>query len=222
MALAAAWAFFGWNLMAPIYSNILLLTLALLLFVLLTRPDWKQTGLMALLFCCFWPYTRYMLCGMPEIICFAMLIFYWGLLINTAEKETGRKVALLFLTGGVMTLMRPYLILFMLAPAYLWIRRRKWVGAGGSLAVLGVTAGCYVLIKHYLGAEYFTPLFKTEWLEPFLQGHILGASREYWLRFIMKGGLSWLSRWRAFGAAWRKGRFLRFILQCCCFYCGNV
>ena len=30
-----------------------------------------------------------------------------------------------------------------------------------------------MLIKHYLGAAYFTPLFKTEWLNPFLQGHIL-------------------------------------------------
>ncbi len=178
---------FGWNLMAPVYSNILLLTLALLLFVLLTGPSWKQLGLMTLLFCCFWPYTRYMLCGMPEIICFAMLIVYWGLLINTAEEETGGKVALLFLTGGVMTLMRPYLILFMLAPAYLWIRRRKGLGAAGSLAVLGVTAGAYGLIKHYLGAEYFTPLFKTEWLTPILQGHILGGIKGILAKIYYEG-----------------------------------
>ena len=45
---------FGWDLMAPVYSNILLLTAAVFLFVLLTRPKWKQLGLMALLFCCFW------------------------------------------------------------------------------------------------------------------------------------------------------------------------
>lgn len=166
---------FGWNLMAPIYSNILLLTVAVFLFVLLAKPGWKQLGLMALLFCCFWPYTRYMLCGMPEIICFSMLIIYWGLLIHTAEKETGGKLALLFLMGGVMTLMRPYLILFLLAPAFLWIRRQRAVGIVGSLAIMGLTAGGYVLIKHYLGAEYFTPLFKTEWLEPFGQGHILGG-----------------------------------------------
>ena len=178
---------FGWNLMAPVYSNILLLTLALLLFVLLIKPSWKQLGLMALLFCCFWPYTRYMLCGMPEIICFAMLIVYWGLLINTVEKETGGKVTLLFLMGGVMTLMRPYLILFMLAPAYLWTRRRRGIGAAGALAVMGVTAGAYGLIKHYLGAEYFTPLFKTEWLEPFLQGHILGGIKGILAKIYYEG-----------------------------------
>lgn len=178
---------FGWNLMAPVYSNILLLTLAVFLFVLLTKPTWKQLGLMALLFCCFWPYTRYMLCGMPEIICFAMLIVYWGLLIRTAERETGGKVILLFLLGAVMTLMRPYLILFLLAPAFLWIRRQRAVGLAGSLAVLGVTAGCYVLIKHYLGAEYFTPLFKTDWLEPFMQGHILGGIRGVLVKIYYEG-----------------------------------
>lgn len=178
---------FGWNLMSPVYSNILLLTLALLLFVLLVKPSWKQLGLTALLFCCFWPYTRYMLCGMPEIICFSMLIVYWGLLVNTVEKETGSKVALLFLMGGVMTLMRPYLILFMLAPAYLWIRRRGGIGIAGSLAVLGVTAGGYVLIKHYLGAEYFTPLFKTEWLDPFLQGRILGGVKGILAKLYYEG-----------------------------------
>lgn len=178
---------FCWNLMAPVYSNIFLLTLALLLFVLLVKPSWKQLGLMALLICCFWPYTRYMLCGMPEIICFAMLIVYWGLLVNTMEKETGGKVALLFLLGGVMTLMRPYLILFMLAPAYLWIRRRRGIGIAGSLAVLGITAGGYVLIKRYLGAEYFTPLFKTEWLDPFLQGHFLGGIKGILAKIYYEG-----------------------------------
>ncbi len=173
------WLFYGlvagWNLMAPVYSNILFLTLALFLFVLLTRPGWKQLGLLVLLFCCFMPYTRYMLCGMPEIICFSMLIVYWGLLVHTLEKETVGKVALLFLMGGVMTLMRPYLALFLLAPSWLWIRRHRAAGIAGSLAVMGAAAGGYVLIKHYLGAEYFTPLFKTEWLDPFMRGHILGG-----------------------------------------------
>ena len=128
---------FGWNLMAPVYSNILFLTLALVLFVALVRPTWKQLGLLALLFCCFMPYTRYMLCGMPEIICFSLLTVYWGLLVNTANRETGGKLALLFLLGSLMTLMRPYLILFLLAPAWLWIRRKKGAGLAGSLAVMG-------------------------------------------------------------------------------------
>lgn len=178
---------FGWNLMAPVYSNILFLTLALAAFVLLAKPDWRQLGLMTLLFCCFLPFVRYMLCGMPEIICFGMAIVYWGLLIDTVEREKAAKVALLFLLGGIMTLMRPYLILFLLAPAYLWIRRRRAAGTVGSLAVLGVTAGGYALIKHYLGAEYFTPLFKTEWLEPFFQGHISGGLRGILAKIYYEG-----------------------------------
>lgn len=185
------WLLYGqvlsWNLMAPIYSNILFLTLALVLFVLLVKPGWKQLGLMTLLFCCFMPYTRYMLCGMPEIICFSMLIVYWGLLVHTVEKETPWKLALLFLLAGIMTLMRPYLVLFLLAPAYLWIRRRKAAGIAGSLVIAGVTVGGYALIKHYLGAEYFTPLFKTEWLEPFLQGHIFSGIRGILAKLYYEG-----------------------------------
>lgn len=178
---------FGWNLMAPVYSNILFLTLAMAVFVLLAKPDWKQLGLMTLLFCCFLPFARYMLCGMPEIICFSMVIVYWGLLMHAAERETAGGVALLFLMGGIMTLMRPYLILFLVAPAYLWIRRHRAAGIAGSLAVLGVTAGGYMWIKHYLGAEYFTPLFKTEWLEPFFQGHILGGFRGILAKIYYEG-----------------------------------
>ncbi len=177
----------GWNLMAPIYSNILFLTLALLAFVLLTNPGWKQLGLLALLFCCFMPYTRYMLCGMPEIICFSMLIVYWGLLIRTVEKETAGKVALLFLLGGTMTLMRPYLILFLLGPSWLWIRRHRAAGLAGSLAVTAAAAGGYMLIKHDLGAAYFTPLFKTEWLSPFLQGHIFTGLRGMLAKIYYEG-----------------------------------
>lgn len=178
---------FGWNLMAPIYSNILFLTVALFVFVLLVKPDWKQLGLMTLLFCCFMPFTRYMLCGMPEVICFSMLILYWGLLIWTIDNETGTGIVLLFMMGTIMTLMRPYLILFLLAPAYLWIRKNRTVGILGSLLVLLATAGGYVLIKHYLGAEYFTPLFKTEWFDPFLQGHIFEGIRGIFVKLYYEG-----------------------------------
>lgn len=178
---------FGWNLMTPVYSNILFLTLAMVGFVLLVRPGWKQLGLLSILFCVFTPFVRYMLSGMPEIICFSMLILYTGLLINDLERQRSYKLVLMFVIAGVMTLMRPYLILFMLMPAWLWIRKKKIVGILGSLGLLGSVGGVYLAINHYFGAAYFTPLFNTDWLEPFLQGHILQGIRGILLTLYYEG-----------------------------------
>lgn len=155
---------FGWNLMSPILCNIFLMTLCCFLFVWLVKPDWKQTGIMALLFCLYTPFVRYMLSGMPEVICFSMLILFYGLAINYLNRERIWKLVLLFVMSGVMTLMRPYLLLFMLLPAFFRVRKKRLVGALGSGLAMAAVLGIYACIKHYLGAEYFAPLFFTDWV----------------------------------------------------------
>lgn len=160
---------FGWNLTSPVICNIVLLTLCCFLFVWLTRPTWKQLGILSVLFCLFTPFTRYMLSVMPEVICFSMLITFYGLVINYLRRETVCKLVMLFVFSGVMTLMRPYLALFMLLPAYLWIRRDRkhvcrWVAIFGSAVILGTVFGIYVCMMHYCGAEYFEPWFYTDWI----------------------------------------------------------
>lgn len=168
---------FGWNLLSPIICNIVLLTFACFLFVWLVKPTWKQLGVLSFLFCLYTPFSRYMLSCMPEIICFSMLIVFYSLAINYLKREKVWKLVLLFVMAGLMTLMRPYLLLFLFLPAYLWIRRAKWKGALGSAAVIAVVLAAYVCIKHYLGAEYFAPLFFTDWVEAFFQQGLLGGIR---------------------------------------------
>ena len=172
---------FGWNLLSPIYCNIFLMMLSVFVFVWLTKPGRKQLGLLTILFAVFTPFTRYMLSGMPECICFSMVIIVFALNISYQKKAHGAKLFLLFLLTAVMTLMRPYLILFMLLPVYFWIRQKKWLGALGSAGVMGVTLVIYALVKHYFGAEYFTPLFDTEWVRTFLdQGIFAGVKYVLW------------------------------------------
>lgn len=168
---------FGWNLMSPVICNILLMTLCCFLFVWLAKPSWKQLGVLGLLFCLYTPFVRYMLSTMPEVICFSMLILFYGLALNYLEKERVWKLALLFVLAGVMTLMRPYLALFLLLPAFFWVRRSGWKGALGSGAVLAAVLGVYACIKHYLGAEYFAPLFFTDWVEAFFEQGFFGGAR---------------------------------------------
>lgn len=160
---------FGWNLMSPIICNIVLLTLCCFWFVWLVRPTWKQLGVLSVLFCLYTPFARYMLSVMPEVICFSMLITFYGLAINYMRREKVYKLVLLFVLSGVMMLMRPYMVLFLLLPVYLWIRRDRkhichWVGVVGSALILGTVLSIYSCIKHYFGAEYFEPLFYTDWI----------------------------------------------------------
>lgn len=163
---------FGWSLASPIVCNILLMTVAMFLFVWLVKPRWKQLGILAFLFCLYTPFARYMLSGMPEIICISHLIVLYGLVIHHVRKPHGGKIAVMFAISGLLTLMRPYILLFMLLPALLWIveARRKeklWVGILGSAGVFGVVLACYAMIKHFFGAEYFHPLFFTDWITTF-------------------------------------------------------
>ena len=179
---------FGWNLTSPILCNIAVMTVAVVAFALLVKPGWKQTGLLALLFCTFTPFVNYMLRGMPEASCFAMVIVYYALFLRQQEKEDVLSLVLLFVFAGVMTLMRPYLVLFYIYPMYRWIRRQRWIGVLGSVLSLGVVLGGYFAIKHYLGAEYFTPLFQTEWLTPFTEGHIWQGIKGTVSKLFSNGG----------------------------------
>ncbi len=168
---------FGWNLMSPVFCNIFLMTLACFLFVWLAGPDWKQLGVTTLLFCLYTPFVRYMLSVMPEVICFSLLIIFYSLVVNYLNREKGYKLFFLFCLSGLLTLMRPYMLLFMLLPAYFWIRKSRWRGLLGSVTVFAAVLGIYGAIKHYLGAEYFAPLFFTDWVDAFFEQGLFGGIR---------------------------------------------
>ncbi|MBP3204448.1 MAG: hypothetical protein J6M66_03385 [Lachnospiraceae bacterium] len=163
---------FGWNFMAPVVCNILLMTAAVFLFMLLVRPTWKQMGIFTILFCLYTPFVRYMLSGMPEIICISHLIVFYGLVYSYGREEKRWKLAGMFVLSGLLTLMRPYMLLFLLLPDFFLLRgmRKKGKLLAGLFGAAGVTGAVllgYALIKHYLGAEYFHPLFFTDWITVF-------------------------------------------------------
>lgn len=183
---------FGWNLLSPVICNIFLMTLAMFLFVWLTKPTWKQMGVLTFLFCLYTPFVRYMLSGMPEIICISHLIVFYGLAVSYQRSERAGKLAGLFIISGLLTLMRPYMLLFLLLPVYFWIRaaRRQgkilW-GILGSGAVSGMVLFCYALIKHYFGAEYFHPLFFTDWITVFFTDGFGAGIHNFFSTLYWKG-----------------------------------
>ena len=170
---------FGWNLMSPVICNIVLLTITMFVFVWLVKPTWKQLGVLTVLFSLYSLFVRYMLSGMPEVICFSMLILFYGLAMSYLKKESKGKLAAMFVISVLLTLMRPYMLLFLVLACYFWIRRDKKAGWIGSLLVVAVTGIVYVLIKHFLGAEYFTPLFYTDWITTFFTDGIGAGFRNF-------------------------------------------
>lgn len=170
------WGFlFGWNLLSPVICNILLMSMAMFLFVWLTKPAWKQLGILTFLFCLYTPFVRYMLSGMPEIICISHLIVFYGMTIHYVQNPKGWKLGVLFGISGLLTLMRPYMLLFFPVPAFYWIRDtrragRMWQGVLGSAVVIGGVLGGYALIKHYFGAQSISiRCFLQTGLQPFLR-----------------------------------------------------
>lgn len=171
---------FSWNLMSPIFCNIFLMSLCCFLFVWLVRPTWKQMGVLTFLFCLYKPFVRYMLSAMAEVICFAILILFYSLAVNYLRREKDYKLVILMALSGLMVLMRPYMALFMLLPIFFWIRRGKscagkWRNGLAGVILLAAVLGIYVCINHYLGAEYFTPLFYTDWISSFFEEGLFGG-----------------------------------------------
>ena len=173
---------FGWNLLSPVLCNLFLLTGAMLLYGLLAKPDWKQTGIISLLFFLYMPFSWYMLCGMPEIGCMSLAIVFYGAAAGWLRRRSGGLLAVMFAMAGLLTLMRPYFLLFLLLPAYFWIfweaageSRVRWGAVLGTAAVFAAVLGAYAWIGHFLAAAYFRPLYRMDWLTAFFQKGLGGG-----------------------------------------------
>lgn len=158
---------FGWNLLSPIICNIVLLCITTCLFVVLTGMNWKQMASLGIGMICFIPFERYMLSGMPEIICFCMVILFSAFSYSFLVKDKTWKFVMMLVMSAIMTLMRPYLLLFMLLPLVLAFTSKKIGRIVASIITFIVTLLIYACVKKYLGAEYFTPLFSMNWLTDF-------------------------------------------------------
>lgn len=189
---------FGWNLLSPVICNIFMMTLAMSLFALLAKPTWRQAGIITLLFLLYKPFVWYMLSGMAEISCIALLLVFCGVAAAWLQRGGRSLLAAMFALAGLLTLMRPYMLLFLVLPMYcrsipggIWFRGGTACGAGakatrvdrkgflGSVLVAGAVLGCYACINHFLAAEYFEPLFYMDWLTAFFEKGLPGGIRHF-------------------------------------------
>ena len=178
---------FGWNLLSPILANLWMIILALFGFGLLAKPNRKQTAMIVLLYICFPPITRFILSCIPEAELFALFIIFWGIVLHSRKNYRGYKICILFFLVMLMTWMRPYLILLLMTPIWIWIEnserdRKTYFKIGGiSLGVFAVIMAVYGLISYLFSAPYLTDLFYTEWIGKYFdEGLVDGLKYTIW------------------------------------------
>ncbi len=183
---------FGWNLLSPVLCNLLVYTLTLFLAAVLVKPNWKQIGVFAAFFAAFTLNVRYIFSAMPEITCFCLVILFYALAIRYEREDRLRDIVLMFVLAVLLTWMRPYLVLLFFLPALLLFlraegKKKRILACLISLVVLGITAVVYWAINHYLAAEYFAPLFFTDWIKAFFTRGFVGGLRNLFSTLYYKG-----------------------------------
>ncbi len=159
------WGFlFGWDMLSPIWANIVYNMVALAGFALIVRPTKKQSFFVLLLLATFAPYSRYLLSAMPETVFMSMGSWMVTLTVSCLRAEKTWKIAVMFGICVLITLARPYLILFMALPAWLLIRKNKWKGAVIALCITLATAVGYFVMSELCSSPYVIPLIETDWL----------------------------------------------------------
>ncbi len=202
-------ALFGWNLFSSVLCNLFLLSAAIFVFVYLVNPDVKQLVLLAVLYGLFPMFNRYIMSGMPEIICFSLVIVFYGVAVSyLKEKASNGKLVWLFVLSALMTLMRPYLCLFIFLPGFLWVRKyKKWWAAVGSAVILLGTFGVYVAINALLGAKYLEPMFSVEWLTVTLEEGFFAGIKFVLYTLVHKGMQVMLWMIEGFKSGYAEGAF---------------
>ncbi|MCM1057560.1 MAG: hypothetical protein NC517_08135 [Firmicutes bacterium] len=155
---------FGWNLLSPVYANIVYSMASMGLFAVLVKPSVKQSVFLLGLTAAFMPYTRYLLCGMPESLFLAAGIVFAALTVSYIREERRWKLVLLFLLSVLVTIARPYLGLLFLIPVWFAVRKSRWKGLLFSCVIIAGTAGAYVLVTRLCCAPYLESIVKASWL----------------------------------------------------------
>ncbi|MBO4883611.1 MAG: hypothetical protein J5570_08930 [Lachnospiraceae bacterium] len=163
---------FGWTMKSVFVYNAIIYSVALILFGIMTKPSVKQTIAIAVWFFAFFLNLRYIYSCMPEVICFAHLLVFWGCMLGFFRSSKKGYMIGAIVLGSLMTWMRPYMILFlMFALLVMFVKasgkRNKIIAFCISFFVMGATAFIYYLLNHFLSAEYFMPFFYTDFITTF-------------------------------------------------------
>ncbi len=174
---------FGWNTFAPFLCNLVCLMGGMFTFGYLARPTQKQLATIVVLLSLFTPLTRFIMSCMPEIFCCALLLWYMGCLFAYGSEKKEGYLWQMIVIAGILTLMRPYFLLFLLYPAAAGWKHGKvkcmaMAGTGG-LFLVG-----YLMISRFLSAAYLIDVVETSVVRAFVDQGLGAGLMELWQKCI--------------------------------------
>lgn len=185
-ALLIPWVFwgmlFGWGYGSVLISNIFYFSVALVVFVYLTKIEWKNIFLLFLVFTLYPSLPIHLMSALPEVVVASVMIVYFGFAIRAVKEDYKLWcVVPMFVCGIYLTVCRPYMIILVLLPCYyLFKTKRKYVWLF-SVIMVGLGLALYFVCSHFFTSEYFTPLFDLSVVKLILKGRI---SEAFWLSVV--------------------------------------
>lgn len=174
---------FGWNFFSPVLCNLICMMAGMAAFGYLARPARKQLAAIAALFGAFTPFTRFIMSCTPEAFCCALILWYMGCLFAYEREGTKGYLWQMHFIAGILTLMRPYFLLFLLYPAAVVKKhgKMKCMAMGGSSLLF--LAG-YVLTKRFLSTDYLFNALEISFLEAFREQGLVAGLQEFWQQSV--------------------------------------
>ncbi len=179
--------FFGWNLLSPIFCNLLIMSLAMFGFGLIMKAGRAQSAAIFVAYGLFMPVTRFTLSVMPEATFYGLLLIYTALVFRGARSKVSlggvqkivaskSLITWLFVIAALLTLMRPYFLLLFWAPVS-FLKKRSGFGKALGIGAIPVvlTMAVYLLINHFFSAPYFVDLFYTDGVDALKTRGLIGG-----------------------------------------------
>ena len=158
---------FGFGPLSMVYANILIMSIAVFLFGMLSNISENRLFLLAPIFLLTTPLARYMLSYMPEIFIISLVTVFMGLAVG--YKFSGRKLlrfVFMLVIAAFMTLLRPYMAVFFLFSLAV-TKRDDIVKHIITFMSMFLSLIAYFLIEKNYTAEYLGNVYSTEWISEF-------------------------------------------------------
>lgn len=179
-AIVAYWVIwgkiFGWNFGSVIVSNIVAFSASLGAFTYLVKPKWRSIFAFFSLMILFPALSVHTLNALAETVIGAVVILYYAFAIREARIKQS-KVNTAFMLGAsfILTLIRPYMILFFFLPCFYMAKRSKAKAFIISLSLAGISFIGYFLMGKFLTSEYIYPVYNMTAIEKLFSGDIRGS-----------------------------------------------
>ena len=175
----------GYSISVIFFSNVLFLTISIMLFILLTNPNVKNLIFLIILQAVSAPIILYLSTDMTEILRFSYSILLAGLIFRLYEKEEDYVAVRYILTPlAILFMMQAYIFFVFIVPVYMWgiLRKKKvWVRILGVFLGSVLSGGGSYIVLHYISSNYDT--YKTDALLNALSADdfILAVKQVWWV-----------------------------------------